>query len=1060
MKQEKVYQFKAAVLLLIVLCFCWSERLVAQTTRDVKGVVLDSLSQTPLPGVSVVLKGTTSVGTTTDANGAYSLALPGEAGTLVFSFVGYQSQEILIGNKTAVHVSLRTDTQSLNEIVVTGYSSQRKQDITGSVSVVDMKALKSVPAGSAVQALQGQAAGVNVISSGVPGASSNVFIRGVTSFGNTQPLVIVDGIQADLNNISAGEIESVQVLKDAGAAAIYGVRGANGVIVVTTKKGKSGQPTVTYDGYYGIQRPLSGNPFNLLNSEDFMKVANIATPNNALFRNGMPDYLYAGPGVSGAAKEGDPAVDPSRYFLDPINTANNYLIQKVNKTGTDWFHELFKPALMTNHNLAVSGGNEKASYLFSLGYIHQKGTLIETYLKRYSARINTEYRVNKRIRIGENVNIFYVDNPGFGNQSEFGTLSAVYKMMPIVPVYDIRGNYGGTFAGPDLGSNQNPVAQQRRTVNNRNSSWNIVGNAYAEVEILKNLTARSSIGANINNPYSQNFNFTQYDNKQGNSSPNSYSESASYNNTITWTNTLGYNNQLGKHNLQVLLGSESIKSMGRSVGGASQKFFSTEFDYLILGNGTSGVTNFSNAYQNSLFSIFSRVDYSFQDKYLIGATVRRDGSSRFGSEKRFGVFPSVSLGWRLSGEEFMKSLNWLNDLKVRASYGVLGSQNNVSPENAYTLFGGGYGDAYYDITGSSNSVKQGFIQTRIGNPNAGWEENIVSNIGIDATILNNSLDFSFEYYKKSIKGLLFTQPLPATVGGAAAPVVNIGDIQNKGFDIALTYRGRVGNDLQYSVGTNITAYKNLVMDIPSPGYFDGVSQQGMGTLVRNKQGEAVSSFFGYDVISLFNSDKEVAEAPAQTGAAPGRFRYRDVNGDGAITPDDRTMLGSPNPDFTYGLNLGLNYKGFDFSAIFYGSQGNEIVNTIRSYTHFYAGYIGNKSNVLLNAWTPENTNTTVPKIETGATLSTSGALNSYFVENGSYLRLRSLILGYTLKPGILQKIKVSKLRVYAQAANLFTITKYTGLDPELGGSSSSFGVDYGNYPNNQQNFLLGLNLSF
>ncbi|MGV3601333.1 MAG: SusC/RagA family TonB-linked outer membrane protein [Dyadobacter fermentans] len=1060
MKQEKLYQLRIAVFLLIALCLGQTARVEAQTSKEIKGVVLDSLSQTALPGVSVVLKGTTSVGTTTDANGAYSLALPTDASALVFSFVGYASQEITIGNSTNINVNLRPDSQALNEIVVTGYSSQRKQDITGSVSVVDMKALKSVPAGSAVQALQGQAAGVNVISSGVPGAGSSIFIRGVTSFGNTQPLVIVDGIQADLNNISADDIESVQVLKDAGAAAIYGVRGANGVIVVTTKKGKSGQPTVTYDGYVGVQRPLQGNPFDLLNSEDYMKVVNIANPNNSLFRNGMPDYLYADPGVAGVAKEGDPAVDPSKYFLDPINTSKNYLIQKVNKQGTDWFHELFKPAIMTNHNLSVSGGNEKASYLFSLGYIHQKGTLIETYLKRYSARINTEYRISKRIKVGENVNIFHVDNPGFGNQSEFGTLSAVYKMMPIVPVYDIRGNFGGTFAGPDLGSNQNPVAQQKRTLNNRNSSWNIVGNAYAEGEILKNLTARTSVGVNINNPYSQSFNYTQYDNKQGNSSPNSYSESASYNNMITWTNTLGYNRQFGKHSLQVLLGSESIKSMGRSVGGASQRFFSTEFDYLILGNGTSGVTNFSNAYVNSLFSIFSRVDYAFQDKYLIGATIRRDGSSRFGSRSRYGTFPSVSLGWRLSGEEFMKSVNWLNDLKLRASYGVLGSQNNVAPENAYTLFGGGYGNAYYDITGSSNSVKQGFIQTRIGNPNASWEENVVTNIGLDATILNNSLDFSFEYYKKSINGLLFTQPLPATVGGAAAPVVNIGDIQNKGFDVALTYRGRIGNGLQYSIGTNITAYKNLVVDIPSPGYFDGVSQQGMGTLVRNKQGKEVSSFFGYEVIKLFNSDQEVAEAPAQTGAAPGRFRYRDVNGDGVITPEDRTMLGSPNPDFTYGLNLGLNFKGFDFSAIFYGSQGAEIVNTIRSYTHFYAGYIGNKSNALLNAWTPENTNTTVPKIETGASLSTSGALNSYFIEDGSYLRLRSLILGYTIKPGILQKIKVSKLRLYAQAANLFTITKYSGLDPELGGSSSSFGVDYGNYPNNQQNFLFGVNLSF
>ena len=1058
MKRRKFYQIGPCFVLLFALFLGTYGQLSAQDAREIQGTVVDNSGRAPLPGVNVVIKGS-SRGTATGANGQFTISAKPED-ILIFSFIGYATKEVTVNSQTAIDVELTSDIQSLNEVVVTGYSSQRKKDITGSVAVVDMKAVKSFPAGSAVQALQGQAAGVNVITSGVPGASSNIFVRGVTSFGNTQPLVLVDGIQADLNNISADDVESIQVLKDAGAAAIYGVRGSNGVLIVTTKKGKSGKPTITYDAYYGMQMPLPGNPFNLLNSEDFMKVVKIATPNNILFANGMPDYLYAGPGVAGVGKVGDPAVDPSKYSYDPINTANNYLIQQVNKSGTNWFQELFKPAPMTSHNLTASGGTDKSNYLLSLGYINQQGTLVETYMKRYSARVNTAFKVGKNIRVGQNANVFYRDSPGFGNQSEFGTLSAVYKMMPIIPVYDVKGNYGGTFAGPGLGSNQNPVAMQKRNINNRSNSWNIVGNAYAEVDFLKNFTARTSFGATIDNNYGQSFNFTQYENKQGNSSPNSYSESASFNSTLTWTNTLKYETQLGKHSIQALVGSEAIKSSGRGVGGSSQRFFSTNYDYLVLGNGTTGVTNFSNAYINSLFSIFGRVDYAYNDKYLIGATIRRDGSSRFGSEKRYGVFPSVSLGWRVSNEGFMKDISWLSDLKIRGSYGILGSQNNVAPENAFSLYGGGYGTAYYDIAGTSNTVQQGFIQTRIGNPNAGWEENIVSNLGFDASLFNNKLDVSIEYYKKSINGLLFTQPLPATVGGATAPVVNIGDIQNKGVDAALTYRGTIANALQFSVGANITSYKNLVVDIPNPGYFEVSSLQGMGNLVRNQEGQAVSSFFGYDILGLFNSASEVSESPAQSGAAPGRFKYRDVNGDGVITPADRTFLGSPNPDFTYGINLGLNYKGFDLSTIFYGSQGNEIVNTIRSYTHFYAGYIGNKSNVLLNAWTPQNTNTTVPVIETGASLSTSGVLNSYFVEDGSYLRMRSLILGYTLKPTILQKVGVGKLRVYAQAANLFTITKYTGLDPELGGSSSAFGVDFGNYPNNQRNFLFGVNLSF
>ncbi|WP_460639532.1 SusC/RagA family TonB-linked outer membrane protein [Larkinella harenae] len=1020
--------------------------------RAIKGKVSDQNGGS-LPGVNVVVKGT-STGTVTDGNGNYSLTVPDNA-LLVFSFIGYVSREIAVANvQSTLNITLTADVQTLSEVVVTGYSTERKKDITGSVAIVDTKSLKSIPAGSAVQALQGQAAGVNVISSGSPGAGSNVFIRGISSFGNTRPLVIVDGIQAELNDISADDIESMQVLKDAGAAAIYGVRGSNGVIIVTTKKGKSGQPTFTYETYYGVQQPLPGNPFDLLSSQEYARLSKQVNPNSVLFANGLPDFLYNGPAGSGVARAGDPAVDPSRYNLDLTNPTRNYLIQEVNKTGTDWFHAIFKPAAMTNHNLTASGGTEKSSYLFTLGYFNQQGTLIETYLKRYSARINTEYKLRPNIRVGENAYVFYKQNPQINNQNTFNAISGAMVMLPIIPVRDIRGNYGGTWAGPELGSWGNPVAAQENTRNNRNNTWSVVGNVYAEVDLFKHLTARTSFGGNFTNGYYHTFTPTPYFNREGYSNPNSFSENAWYESNSMWTNILTYKNQFAKHSLSVLAGSEAIRRYGRALGGSRTGFFATNYDYLVLTNGTGTITNTSGAYENTLFSLFGRLDYSYDGKYLLGATVRRDGSSKFGKESRYGVFPSVSLGWRISQEAFMKQISWVSDVKIRASYGVLGSEANVDPSNAYTLFGQDLKKSYYDIAGTSNSAQQGFYQIVNGNSRTGWERNKITNIGLDVSLFRSRLDFSVEYYKKAVDGLLFHQPVPATTGEANPPVINIGDIQNTGFDIAAGYRGRFGNGLQYNANANVTTYKNEVMSIPAPGYFDASYH------VRNQVGMPVSSFFGYEVMGLFNSADEVAAAPTQEGAAPGRFRYRDVDGDGAITPNDRTFFGNPNPKFTYGLNLGLEFRGFDLAANFYGSQGNDVLNATRMTTDFFSTTVNNKSNRLLNAWTPENTNTTIPKLESQPSFSTTTVVNSYILEDGSYLRLRSLILGYTLSPALLKRIGLTKLRVYTQAANLFTITNYTGLDPELMGSSAAFGVDYGNYPNNQRNFILGLNLAF
>lgn len=1025
------------------------------TIPKVHGRVVNEAGEA-LVNVSVIVKDT-KTGTATGPDGTFSITAQ-KGNVLSFSFVGYQSQEVAVDSRKDISIVLAAAVNTLTEAVVTGYSSQRKKDITGSVSVVDVKNMKSIPTGSGEQALQGMASGVTIISSGVPGGESNIFIRGVSSFGSTQPLIIVDGVPAGLRDININDIETVQILKDAGAASIYGVRGSNGVIVVTTKKGKSGEPTLSYDAYYGSQIPLKGNVFNLLNSADFAMLVKKVNPGTTLFANGLPDYLYAGPGIAGTAMGGDPAVDPSKYVFDAANPANDYLIQKVNKQGTDWFHEIFRTAPMQSHNITASGGTDKSKYLFSFGYLNQQGTLIETYLKRYSTRINTQFTIKKNIRVGENAYIYLKQSPGFGNQSTDNVISYAYRTMPIIPVYDIQGNYGGTWAGPELGNAPNPYAAQARTSLNKNRSLAVVGNLYAEVDLFKHFLARTSFGGTVSDGHSTWFSPNAYNDKEFHNGINSLSENSNYDNSWTWTNTLTYTNTFDKHSLKVLAGSEAINSNGRGIGGAAANFFSTRPAYLLLSNGTSNITNSGYAYDISLYSLFSRLDYSYNDRYIMSATVRRDGSSQFGREKRFGIFPSFSLGWRISNEDFMKSVSQINDLKLRGSWGKLGSQNNVGPNNAFTLFSSNFQTSYYDINGLSTNPVQGFYSASNGNPKTGWEEDVITNIGMDATIFNK-IDLSVEWYRKSINGLLFPQPVLLTAGGADAPVINIGDIENKGWDVSANYRGGGKRSFQYNVGLNVTAYKNTVVNIPGD-YFD-VAGSSLGNLVRNQVGHPVGSFFGYQVERLFRDDRDVTSSPTQADAAPGRFKYQDVNNDGKITPDDRTFYGNPNPKFTYGINVGASYKGFDFSALFYGSQGNDVLNHIRYYTDFFGSFIGGKSNDLLyNSWTPQNVNAKTPVAELTNTFSTSGVANSYYMESGSFFKCRSLILGYTIKPRILEQYGINRFRLYVQAANLFTITQYKGLDPELSGSSSAFGIDYGNYPNNQKNIVFGLNLSF
>jgi TonB-linked SusC/RagA family outer membrane protein len=921
-----------------------------------------------------------------------------------------------------------------------------------------------------------------VLTAGAPGAPSNVFVRGVSSFGNSSPLYVIDGVQTtSMSDINPNDIESISVLKDAGTAAIYGVSGGNGVILITTKKGKSGKTTISYDGFYGTQVPPGGNVWHTLSPQDMAKLASAAGDVGNIGANkiytsslGIPTYGWNGTQGQGAGDN----VDLSKYKFDATNPANDFLIQKFNQQGTDWFHEIFKSAPIQSHNITASGGTDKNTYLFSLGYLDQQGTLIDTYLKRYQARINSTFALNDHIRIGETAYMFYRETPygnsngygGYGNQAENNAISMSYRIMPQIPVYDIAGNFGGTYDGPGgepLGNAANPVAQQYRTKDNYDKTWQIQGTAFAEADFLKHFTARTQFSGTYFNDWEYGFSsLNAYNDYENHGTSNGYFENSRYQSTYNWTTTVNYKQIIGKHNISAIAGYEQREFYGRFLSGVSQSLFSVDPDYANVSNGTVSNKAQSNAIQpNATRSFFGKVDYIYNDRYILSGTIRRDGFSAFGDQK-WGNFPAGTAAWRVSQEDFMKGINWINDLKLRGSYGVAGNNANINGSNAYSLFGSGFGSSYYAINGTVPT--QGFNNTQIGNANTSWEKDKIANFGLDISLFNH-LDASIEYYKKSISGLLYPQPLPATVGGATAPFVNIGDIQNHGWDISATYHGAAGSDFTYSIGANITTYKNQITSIPG-NYFDA-SNSRVGYLIRNQVGHPIGSFFGYKVVGLNSSTADANSGATYAGAAAGSFKYADINGDGKIDANDRTFIGNPNADFTYGLNLNAAYKGFDFTATFFGSQGNDDYNFTKYYTDFYSSFTGGKSQAALyNSWgSPGVTNPTVTKAGYTQTLgSTIGS--SYYVENGSFLKMRVAQIGYTIPTNTTKKAGISKVRVYIQGTNLFTITKYDGLDPELQPSSyngvsnatqsAAFGVDYGSYPTNQRQYILGVNVTF
>jgi len=1053
--------------------------------RPVKGKVTDEKGEA-LPSVAIRAKGTTE-GTMTDLEGNYAIDVAGDASILVFSFIGFTAQEIMVGSRSVVDVQLKPDVSTLSELVVTGYSAQRKKDLIGAVSVVDVDQMKQTPDGQVANQLQGRASGVTIISSGQPGEAPQVRIRGLNTFGNNAPLYVVDGVPtttiADLNS---NDIASMQVLKDAGSASIYGSRAANGVIIITTKKGKE-KVKVSYSAWYGMQTPPNGNVWKTLNPQEQAQLKFNVLKNSGSVINDdqygsgatpvLPDYI-----LPAGAKEGDPRTNPDLYYVNPNYTSvddfNSFnQIVKANKAGTDWFHEIFKKAPSTSHNVSVSGGSDQGSYLFSMNYFNQKGALTNNYLKRYTLRSNSQYNIGKHIRIGENLAYTISDNPKTSLSDGGSAIAFSFRLQPIVPVHDIMGNYAGSRA-PGMGDAFNPVSMREGTRYNKGQENRLFGNVFAEFDLFKYVTLRSSFGGESASGRFSAFSFPQYENKE-NSNTNTYTEDSYSNFNWTWTNLANFHKTFGKHELTVIAGTEAFQSKEYYLGGSTQGYFSFDPNYMNLSTGSGTRSNYSNRNASTLFSLIGRVDYIYNDKYLFGGVIRRDGSSKFINE-RYGVFPAISAGWRISQENFLKNVSWIDDLKIRANYGIMGNQINVGTGNGFTTYGSNRNSSYYDLAGTGGTgAVEGFEKNQIGSPDAIWEKNVSTNIGIDATFFKGKLDIIADYYVKEIKDLLFNPALIATAGGGLVPFVNIGQMKNKGIDLQINSRFDIAKDLKLNATLTFTSYNNKIVKVTnSANYFD---LEGRGfdgaSIVRNRVGNSIGQFFGYKVVGFWNSQEEInaanaeavkqtgdAEAVYQDGAALGRFRYANTNGDGQITAADRTMLGNPNPDFSYGLNLAFTYKQFDFSMFLYGVQGNQVWNQVRWWTDFNSSRSGAKSyTALYDSWTPENHNAKAPIQENVSSFSTINVPNSYFVEDGSYLRAKNVQIGYNFPSTVLKKIRTQQLRVYVQATNLFTITGYSGLDPEISRNANNnptvFGIDEGSYPSSRQ-YTVGLNLTF
>ncbi|WP_158800147.1 TonB-dependent receptor [Pedobacter sp. L105] len=1004
---------------------------VADTTMNgiVQGVVKDAQGN-PVSGASVRVRGT-EIRVKTDATGHFSIPMRKPATTLQISFVGFVTQTIQPGNQKNLTISLTAGSQSLNEVVITGYGSQQKKDLTGAVSQIKTSDIDNMPVGGVDQVMQGKAAGVSVTQgTGAPGEAIAVRIRGVGTINNNNPLYVIDGVPttSGINQISPSDIESISILKDASSASIYGARASNGVVVVTTKKGQSGKPRFSINQYTGVQ--THGDLIKMANTQQYVNAFNTAAAADG--REQIPASLASG--------------------LPDIN----------------WQKEVLKPAIINNTNLSVNGGSENSTYIISANYYKQDGLINNSGYDRFNLRTSVNSTLSKIFSTGVNLNLSYAktaqvgasgDGSGDGNQGASVIRYALFR-NPGTPVYQSNGDYVDLPPNPAFfGDGLNPVGYADNFDRNYNA-YSVLGDVFVEANILKGLKLKSTLGGNLGITDFKQF-FKIWGSDRFNNSPGSLARSNANQLDYNWTNTLTYNFKLDdKQTINLLGGSEIIKSRINGLSASRTIFPNQTTNFQYLDNGIGVEQNGENQSSWALFSLFGRADYQFADKYLASFTVRRDGSSRLSPDNRYGEFYSGSLGWRLDQENFLKDFKPLNLLKLRVSIGQTGNQEISN--NAYTTLNSLVG--FYPFGGTpaiGNSI------TSRGNSNITWETSTQTNFGLDAAFFDNNLQFSADYFIRDNSNILFANPLPPSDGGGASPYVNAGKVRNKGLELSLSYHQKLSENWRFDVSGNIATLQNKVLSLDGqsiPGGLIGNNYYATLTTV----GQPIGAFYLIPMEGIFQNKQDIfTHAYQGAGIQPGDVKYKDTNGDGVIDEKDRVVAGSPIPKFTYGLTTNLAYKNFDISLFFQGAYGNKLYNQVRTDIEGFYRAFNITERVATGSWNGDGSTNEFPRLTWDPSSSANNVRPSTrFLESGSYVRLKNAQLGYTFSPKLLSRLKLASVRVYVSGQNLLTITKYTGLDPEIYTSSNAqadgvraVGIDWGTYPS-ARTYTLGVNVNF
>ncbi|MCO5945330.1 SusC/RagA family TonB-linked outer membrane protein [Mucilaginibacter flavidus] len=996
---------------LVLLCFLFVNAAIAQNVT-VKGKVTDASTGEALIGVSVAVAGTSS-GTQTDVNGAFSLSAPSNA-TLRVSYLGYTTAQVAVNGQTSIDIKLQPSANELAQVVVVGYGTQRKLDVTGSVSTVKGEEISKQSSTNAVSALQGKVAGLQITNSGSPGSSPQVTIRGLgTIFGNTGVLYVVDGVwYDDISFINPSDIDNISVLKDASSTSIYGLRAANGVILVTTKRGKKGDTRVTYDGYAGWQTIT--NQVKMANANQY------ATLINEQYNvSGTTPLLFP---------------DPAKYG-----------------TGTDWYGQILRDAFKMNHNVSVSGGTEKSNYNFSLGFLDQDGLVKNNNYKRYTARFVNDYNPIKGLKLGYTVGGVFSQSKDIDG----GIFHQLFGAAPVLPVYYADGSYGDP-SDFNLGGGNNYNPQATLDFYNHNSkNYGFTGNAYAEVKFLKHLTFKTSFGGEIAQAEATGYTPVY---KATLLQANTVSVlSIGRTDTRNWIaeNTLTYDNTFGDHKITVLAGQTAQRYKTYFINASAQNVpnSSAGDHYLTLGD-VNGRNVSDGGSLTTALSYFGRVNYSFKDRYLLNASIRADAGSQFFGSNLWAYLPSVGAGWVISNEDFMKDQKLFSSLKLRGSWGKVG--NAGVPINPTTLTVS-QDPGYTAIFGSDQHANTGASVVSVVPPAILVERGVGADVGIEGSLLNDHLTFEADYYNRTTQNAIFGINIPSSVGTASGAIIaNQADIVNKGLEFSVGYRGQASHDFTYAFNANFSINTNKVTKVISgknPIYSGGNGIANGALATRTVEGEPIGEFFGYKVAGIFQNQSQITGS-AQPNARPGDFMYTDLNNDHVIDGKDRVDLGNPTPKYAYGFTTNLGYKHFDLLVALQGVAGVSVYNANTAYRFGNENYTQDFYN---NRWHGEGTSTTYPSAAVGSTA--NAAPNSFFVESGAYFRIRTAQLGYTVPSAFLSKWKIQKIRIFANAENPLNVFKYKGFSPEVGGSPTNAGIDANVYPLSAT-YTFGVNVSF